>query len=239
MKTLRYHATCGGHHAHESPALVFQNVALGYPGADSSVLSGLNLTLDRGRSIALLGDNGSGKSTLLKSIAGLLRLRQGKISVLGHAVGQCHHQVAYLPQHRDIDWDFPISVQRFVLTGLYIHLGWFRRPGRVQRKAAAEILDRLTLTSLAERRINELSGGQQQRLLLARTLLHGADLLLLDEPFNAVDAENRALVRGVLRGLKAEGKTLVTATHELDFGEDFFDARFRLTDGSLTEEGAP
>lgn len=235
---LRYHATCGGHHAHDAPALVFDDVALGYAGEEHPVLSGVSLNIDRGRSIALLGDNGAGKSTLLKSVAGLLPLREGKITVLGHAVGQCHHQVAYLPQHREIDWGFPISVRRFVLTGSYIHLGWFLRPRKKQHEAAQRLLEKLQLLPLAERRINELSGGQQQRLLVARTLLHGADLLLLDEPFNAVDSDNRELIRQVLHGLKAEGKTLVTATHDLEFGAGFFDTRYRLADGHLREEGS-
>ncbi|WP_309399609.1 metal ABC transporter ATP-binding protein [Cerasicoccus maritimus] len=233
---FRYHATCGGHHTHDAPALVFTNVELGYAGADTPVLSGVNLSIDRGRSIALLGENGAGKSTLLKSVAGLLPLRDGKISVLGHGVGQCHHQVAYLPQHRDIDWGFPMSVRRFVLTGSYIHLGWFKRPGKKERVAANAMLEKLQLASLADRRINELSGGQQQRLLVARTLLHGADLLLLDEPFNAIDTENRELIRTVLHALKAEGKTLVTATHDLEFGVGFFDARYCLGDGQLSKE---
>ncbi|WP_309385917.1 metal ABC transporter ATP-binding protein [Cerasicoccus frondis] len=236
MSLLRYHATCGGHHAHDAPALEFDDVSLGYAGEDHPVVSGVNFTLDRGRSIALLGENGAGKSTLLKSVAGLLTLRQGKITVLGHAVGQCHHQVAYLPQHREIDWDFPITVRRFVLTGSYIQLGWFLRPGKAQRNAAGAMLEKLQLSELAERRINELSGGQQQRLLVARTLLHGADLLLLDEPFNAVDEQNRELIRDALHGLKAQGKTLVTATHDLEFGVGFFDARYRLRDGHFSEE---
>lgn len=235
MKILRYHATCGGRHVHDAPALVWKDAVLGYPGEEQSVLSNLGLTIPRGASIALLGENGSGKSTLLKSAAGLLKLRSGELTVMGHAVGKCHHQVAYLPQHRAIDWDFPMSVRRFVQTGSYIHLGWFLRPRRAERQQAAALLEKLRLSALSERRINELSGGQQQRLLLARTLLHDADLLLLDEPFNAVDAENRELILQVLHQLKADGKTLVTATHDLDFGKDFFDCCYRLSEGDVTE----
>ncbi|MGE9296878.1 MAG: metal ABC transporter ATP-binding protein [Puniceicoccales bacterium] len=238
MNFLRYHATCGGHHVHDGPALELENVALGYPGGEP-VLHGVNFALPRGRCVALVGGNGAGKSTLLKSIAGLLPTESGTMRVLGHGVGQCHHQVAYLPQHREIDWNFPINVRRFVLTGSYIHLGWFARPRKAQREAAARMLERLQLAALADRRINELSGGQQQRLLLARTLLHGAELLLLDEPLNAVDAENRKLILEALARLKGEGKTIVTATHELEFGPGFFDSQFRVLDGQVTEEAAP
>jgi len=209
---------------------------MGYPGDERPVLSGLSLAIPQGQSVALLGENGSGKSTLLKTAAGLLRLRAGKLSVMGHGVGKCHHQVSYLPQHREIDWGFPMSVRRFVLTGSYIHLGWFLRPGLKQSEQADAMLERLGLKELANRRLNELSGGQQQRLLLARTLLHGADLLLLDEPFNAIDAENRSRILSVLHRLKAQGATLVTATHDLDFGEDFFNRSYRLVGGHVTEE---
>jgi len=238
LKFLRYHATCGGHHAHEGPAIACDRVDLGYPGAAEPVLRGLSFALPRGQSAALVGANGAGKSTLLKGIAGLLPIRRGKMTVLGHGVGQCHHQVAYLPQHREIDWDFPINLRRFVLTGCYIHLGWFARPGKAERNAASAMLDRLQLSTLATRRINELSGGQQQRALLARTLLHGAELLLLDEPLNAIDAENRALILNTLAQLKGEGKTILTATHELDFGPGFFDARYRVADGGARGEAA-
>ncbi|MEO0796679.1 MAG: ATP-binding cassette domain-containing protein [Verrucomicrobiota bacterium] len=235
---LRYHATCGGQHSIDGPAVSLENVTLGYPGNQEPILQSLNLTLGRGRCVSLVGDNGAGKSTLLKSLAGLLSKRAGEMKILGHAVGKCHHQVSYLPQHREIDWSFPINVRRFVATGAYIHLGWFRRSGKTELERAEAILDNLQLLDLGKKRLNELSGGQQQRVLLARTLLHGAELLLLDEPLNAVDAENRARLIEALHALKAEGKTMLIATHDLDFGAGFFDASYRVGEGTAKEEPA-
>jgi len=172
----------------------------------------------------------------LKAVAGLLPIAAGAIRIYGNAVGACHHRVAYLPQRGDIDWSFPVTVSRFVLTGRYVHLGWFRRPGGHDRAIVEAVLDRLGLGGLANRQIGRLSGGQQQRALLARALAQGADLLLLDEPLNAVDAETRDVIYQVLAELKAEGKTLVVATHDLGRLAHAFDATVNLQNGSLVQQ---
>jgi manganese/zinc/iron transport system ATP- binding protein len=141
--------------------------------------------------------------------------------------------VAYLPQRGDIDWTFPIPVSRFVLTGRYVHLGWFRRPGVRDRAIVTAVLARLGLGALADRQIGRLSGGQQQRALLARALAQEADLLLLDEPLNAVDAETKDIIYAVMADLRAEGKTLVVATHDLGRLADSFDSAAYLRDGEV------
>ncbi len=140
--------------------------------------------------MALVGPNGFGKSTLLKAIAGLLPISVGRLLIYGHPAGACPHRVAYMPQCGEVDWIFPISVERFILTGRYVHLGQFRRPGTRDRHVVRKQLARMGLASMAPRPIRRLSGGQQQRALLARALSQEADLLLLDEPLNAMDAEN-------------------------------------------------
>lgn len=230
---LPYHSTCGGHHVDKSPALLAENVTVQYPGADKPALDDLSLVLERGSFAALLGHNGSGKSTLLKAASGLVPICKGRMTLLGHAVGACHHQVAYLPQHQEIDWDFPVSLERLVLSGCYVHQGWFRRPGRTEREKLKGVLQLLGLQDLARRQLHELSGGQQQRALLARTLLHEADVLLLDEPLNAVDRETKDIVLDVLLKLHREGKTILLATHDT-FGLDAsFNQVFRLGNGRL------
>jgi manganese/zinc/iron transport system ATP- binding protein len=142
--------------------------------------------------------------------------------------------VAYLPQRDALDWRFPISVQGLVLTGRYVHLGWLRRARAPDRAIVTVLLDRLGIGALAERHIGELSGGQQQRALLARALAQEADLLLLDEPLNAVDAETRAVLEGVLGELRREGKTAVVATHDLGRLETDFDGALYLRAGRET-----
>jgi len=174
-------------------------------------------------------------------VAGLLPVISGVIRVHGNPVGACHHRVAYLPQRGEIDWGFPISVERLVLTGRYVHLGWLRRPGRADRDIARAALNRLGLSALAGQQIGKLSGGQQQRALLARALAQEADLLLLDEPFNGVDAGTQDTIYDAMRDLRGQGKTLVVATHDLSRLGGAFDATVHLQSGErvLSSVAAP
>jgi len=194
-------------------------------------LDGISLRVPAGTRAALVGPNGAGKSTLLKAIAGLLPLRSGTIRAYGQPVDACLHRVAYLPQRGEIDWRFPVDVKGLVMTGRYVHLGWLRRPGRDDHRRVSAALERLGIADLAERQIGELSGGQQQRALLARALVQDADLLLLDEPLNAVDGGTRAAVARVLDALRGEGKTVVAATHDLGRLEVEYDGALYLSEG--------
>lgn len=215
----------------EAPALVVRQLQVEYPGTRRVALQDINLCIPVGAQVALVGANGAGKSTLLKAIAGLLPVRQGNIAIYGNPVGACHHRVAYLPQRGEIDWQFPISLRRLVLTGRYVHLGWFRRPSAQDIAIADARIAQMGLTPLVHRQIGQLSGGQQQRALLARALTQEADLLLLDEPLNAVDADTRILISEVLNRLRQQHKTVLTATHDLGRLESDFDAALYLSEG--------
>lgn len=223
------------HRHHADPvaaadALVIEDLMVDYAGSDRLAVEGIDLRVSAGTRLALVGPNGAGKSTLLKAIAGLLPF-QGTLRIYGNPVGACHHRVAYLPQRGEVDWRFPISVERLVLTGRYVHLGWFRWPGKRDFEITREVLGRLGLSELADRQIGKLSGGQQQRALLARALAQGADLLLLDEPLNAVDSETRKVIHAVLKDLQEHGKTILCATHDLGRLADDFDAAIYLDEG--------
>ena len=172
-------------------ALVTDKLTVGYRGSPRPAVKDVTLRIPQGTRVALVGPNGAGKSSLLKAVAGLLPVLGGNIRIYGNPVRACHHRVAYLPQRGEIDWRFPISLERLVLTGRYVHLGWLRWPAASDYKITREVIGRLGLGHLASRQIGRLSGGQQQRALLARALAQGADLLLLDEPLNAVDVETR------------------------------------------------
>lgn len=229
-----------GHRRHAdavpgAPALTARSVSAGYAGSVEPALREVSLRVPPGARIALVGPNGSGKSTMLKAVAGLLPVRSGEIGVYGNPVGACHHRVAYLPQRGEIDWRFPISLRRLVTTGRYVHLGWLKRPGRKDREVVSEILEDLGLSPLAERQIGQLSGGQQQRALLARALVQEGDLLLLDEPLNAVDAGTRRTISGVLSELQRRGKTMVVATHDLASLASEFDGALYLREGREAE----
>lgn len=214
-----------------APALSARSVSAAYPGSAELALRGVSLRVPAGTRVALVGPNGSGKSTLLKAVAGLLPVRSGEIEVYGNTVAVCHHRVAYLPQRGEIDWRFPIDVQRLVMTGRYVHLGWLKRPEARDRKVVSEVIERLGIAPLAHRQIGQLSGGQQQRALLARALVQEGDLLLLDEPLNAVDAGTRDAISGVLSELKGHGKTMIIATHDIESLASEYDGALYLRDG--------
>ncbi len=214
----------------DAPALEIKNLVTGYPGAKPA-LKGVSLCIPVGSRVALVGSNGAGKSTLLKAVAGLLPRLDGSIRIYGNAVGACHHRTAYLPQRSQLDWRFPIDLQRLVLTGRYVHLGWLKRAQAKDYAIVERVTAQLGLSDLLYRQIGHLSGGQQQRALLARALAQEADLLLLDEPLNAVDNETRAVIAQVLDDLRAKAKTVVMATHDLGRLESDFDGVMYLVDG--------
>lgn len=222
------------HHADPIPAadaLTVEHLTARYPGVSRCAINDISFNIAPGMRVALVGPNGSGKSTLLKVIAGLLPACKGTVRIYGHPIGTCHHRVAYLPQRGDIDWAFPISVERLVLTGRYVHLGWLRRPGPQDYQIVRKTLEHLGLGDLADRQIGRLSGGQQQRALLARALAQGADLLLLDEPLNAVDSQTRDVIHSVLQELKQGGKSLLAATHDVGILKSEFDEAIYLNEG--------
>jgi len=216
-------------------ALAARSISAGYAGSVELALREVSLRVPAGARVALVGPNGSGKSTLLKAVAGLLPVASGEIVVYGNPVGACHHRVAYLPQRGEIDWRFPISVRSLVTTGRYVHLGWLKRPGHKDREVVSEVIEDLGLSPLAGRQIGHLSGGQQQRALLARALVQEGDLLLLDEPLNAVDAGTRETVSRVLSELQRRGKTMVVATHDLASLVSEFDGALYLREGREAE----
>jgi len=243
------HNACCGHDHSEPPfpyggrghvppvlsaaAIEVRELSVRYPFSTREILCDLGLSVVRGERVALVGPNGAGKSTLLKTLAGLLKPHRGTILISGNRVGACHHRTAYLPQRSDLDWQFPMSAAELVLTGRYVHLGWFRRPTRRDRVLAGEALDRLGMIASADQRISDLSGGQQQRILLARALVQEASIFLLDEPLNAVDDATRELVNDVLQEQAARGGCVLAATHDLGRLTEAFDRAEHLIDGRL------
>ncbi|HMO15339.1 MAG TPA: ABC transporter ATP-binding protein [Pirellulaceae bacterium] len=214
-------------------ALSIEHLKIAYPGQAKLAVDDVSLTIDIGRRVALVGPNGAGKSTLLKSIVGLIQPREGIIRIYGNAVGACHHRTAYLPQRIDLDWRFPMTVKQLVMTGRYVHLGWFKRPSAEDWKIVLESLERLGIRELANSQIGELSGGQQQRTLLARALAQESSLFLLDEPLNAVDEKTREVVDDVLREHALRGGSVFAATHDLVSLEESFDESIHVVDGKI------
>ncbi len=215
------------------PALALRGVSCRYPAERRVALSGIDLAAAAGARVAVVGPNGAGKSTLLKVIAGLLPPISGEIRLYGQPEAAFHHRVAYLPQRGDLDWGFPLSVSRLVLTGRYVHLGWLQRPSSRDEEIVRRVLSRLKLEPLADRLVGQLSGGQQQRALLGRALAQEADLLLLDEPLSAVDVETRAVMAEVLDELRRNGTTVLVATHDIGRREGEYDDALFLSEGRI------
>lgn len=204
-----------------SEALGATGLEAGYPG--HAVLRDVAFSLARGTLTGVLGPNGAGKSTLMKAVLGLLPGTRGDIRVLGGALDQARHRVAYVPQRSTVDWDFPATVRDVVQMGRQGLGRWWAPLNRRDRAIADEALARVDLTALAERRIGDLSGGQQQRVFLARALAREAELYVLDEPLAGVDAVSEALIVGQLQAIRDAGGTVVVVHHDLYTARRAFD----------------
>ena len=157
---------------------------------DKLALEDVTFSINRGEFWGILGPNGSGKTTLLRAMLGLLEPVAGSITVFGvapHRLAERRNNIGYVPQYLNIDFNFPIKVKDVVMLGRSHKIGLGNRPGRDDWRAVDQALDRVEMTSSADRQIGQLSGGQRQRILIARALALEPELLLLDEPTAALD----------------------------------------------------
>ena len=167
---------------------------------------------------AVVGPNGSGKSTLLKGLIGLLSPLEGHLE----RTGLRQRDIAYLPQQAEIDRSFPISVMETVLLGHWRTIGLFRPVTRAQRREAKEALVAVGLDGFGQRPIASLSAGQFQRVLFARMLLQDCPVILLDEPFTAIDARTAADLVGIVQRWHGEGRTVLAVLHDFDAVRAYF-----------------
>jgi manganese/zinc/iron transport system ATP- binding protein len=205
----------------DQPAIAVRDLTVAYH--DRPVLWDLDLDVPSGVLMAIVGPNGAGKTTLIKAILDLVRPAAGQVEILGKPYRASRHQVGYVPQRGSVDWDFPTNVLDVVLMGRYGALGWFRRPGARDRQIALEALEKVSMRDFADRQISQLSGGQQQRVFLARALVQDAQVYLMDEPFQGVDATTERAIITLLKELRSEGKTVVCVHHDLQTVPDYFD----------------
>ena len=187
------------------------------------VLWDVDLEVPQGVLMAIVGPNGAGKTTLLRTVLGLLHPAAGEVRVFGRPYAEQRRLVAYVPQRGSVDWDFPTTALDIVTMGTYGGLGWVRRPGTSERTRATAALAQVGMQAYADRQISQLSGGQQQRVFLARALVQDAQVYLMDEPFQGVDATTERAIVDLLRALRAEGKTVVAVHHDLQTVAEYFD----------------
>ncbi|MBX3046785.1 MAG: metal ABC transporter ATP-binding protein [Anaerolineales bacterium] len=190
---------------------------------EKPVLWDVDLDVPQGVLMAIVGPNGAGKTTMLKAILGLLTPAAGHVSIFGKPYQQQRSLVGYVPQRGSVDWDFPTSVLDVVMMGNYGKLGWVRRPGAADRRAAQSALEKVGMADYADRQISQLSGGQQQRTFLARALMQDAQVYFMDEPFQGVDATTERAIVDLLKELRAQGKTVLAVHHDLQTVPEYFD----------------
>ena len=178
------------------------------------VLTDVSFALTAGSMTAVVGPNGAGKSTLLRSSLGLVPSSRGT-ATFGESFARSRSRVAFMPQREAVDWNFPVRVIDVVTMGLYGQIGLLRWVRRAHKAAALEALEQVGLADYAKRQIGELSGGQQKRVFLARALVQGAELVILDEPFAGVDAVSEAIIARELEGMRDVGTTVLLVHHDL------------------------
>lgn len=183
--------------------------------AGRQVLHDVELTVHSGELVSLIGPNGAGKTTLLRAVLALTPIRRGVITIDGRTAVESRGRIGYVPQRHEFAWDFPISVEKAVMSGRVHRIGWMRRPRQADRDAVGHALERVGMTALRARPIGELSGGQRQRVLVARALALQPALLMLDEPFTGLDVPTQELLTTLFAQLADEGNALMMTTHDL------------------------
>ena len=187
------------------------------------VLWDVELDVPEGKLVGIIGPNGAGKSTMIKAIMELVPKASGWVKIYGKPYGDMRKMIGYVPQRESVDWDFPISALDVVLMGRYGHVGWVRRPNKVDRRLSMEALDKVGMSEFSGRQISQLSGGQQQRVFLARALVQDARIYMMDEPFAGVDAATERAIIEILVTLREEGKTILVVHHDLQTVTEYFD----------------
>jgi zinc/manganese transport system ATP-binding protein len=188
----------------------FRDLTLGYD--RHPAVHHLDGEVPRGALMAVVGPNGAGKSTLFKGIVGVLSPLAGRIDLCGLKA----RDIAYLPQAAELDRSFPINVYDLVAMGLWRQTGLFGGIGVRERDQIHHAIAAVGLTGFESRPIATLSGGQMQRVLFARLLLQDARLIVLDEPFNSIDAKTAADLFDLVRRWHVEERTVVAALHDLE-----------------------
>ncbi len=187
------------------------------------VLWDVDINIPQGVLLAIVGPNGAGKSTLIKSMLKLIKPVSGRIRYGNKKYEEVRRMIAYVPQRNSVDWDFPTNVYDVVLMGRYGYAGWFRKLTNDDKKAALNALEKVDMLDYKNRQISELSGGQQQRVFLARALAQNAEIYIMDEPFQGVDAKTEKAIVEILKKLKLDNKTVIVVHHDLDTVASYFD----------------
>lgn len=198
------------------------------------VLRGIDLTVDRGEVVALLGPNGCGKSTTVRTVVGQVPVTGGELRLFGTPVRRFRdwRRVGYVPQRSTAAGGVPATVREVVTAGRLARRG-LRPLGRADRSAVERALERVGLGALAGEPVESLSGGQHQRVLIARALTTEPELLIMDEPLAGVDLSSQRILADTLRDQTAEGVSVLVVLHELGPLEPLIDRGVVLSGGQV------
>jgi iron complex transport system ATP-binding protein len=207
-----------------------------------TVLSNIDLDIERGEVVGIIGPNGAGKSTLLRLIAGYLSPDEGSITFSGCPLKDYDRRalarhIATLPQ--SLDMPFPYTVEEFILMGRYPYDRRNFSYGAGEKELVSEIMNDMNIGHLARRQINALSEGERQKVYLAQCIVQDPGVLLLDEPVSHLDIKHQMRVLEILEGLHAEGLTILMILHDLNLASEFCSRIVLVSQGSIYTTGSP
>ena len=216
-----------------------KNITAGYDG--KTVLSGVSLSIPKGKLISVIGSNGSGKSTLLKTVVGIITAQAGEIVIDGRASAELSRQdtakkIAYLAQGKSVS---DMTVEQMVLHGRFPHLSYPRRYGEKDREIAFEALKQMGLDELAGRPLSSLSGGIRQKAYIAMALAQDTEYILLDEPTAYLDIYNQVELMNIMKSLARAGRGVVTVMHDLPLAFEFSDGIAVINNGRIAACDTP
>lgn len=197
-------------------------ISVSYHNDEQFAVEKVTFAIEEPAIIGIIGPNGAGKSTLIKAMLDLIP-HEGAISFDNQTLKQFQKKIAYVEQKSAIDATFPITVKECVSLGLYPQMHFYQRIKKTDWQKVESALEAVSMLEFKERQIGELSGGQFQRVLIARTLVQGADLIFLDEPFVGIDVVSEEIIMNLLEELKNAGKYIFIVHHDLSKVETYFD----------------
>lgn len=221
-----------------------ENVCTVYEGESRPAIKDINLVVNQGELVYVVGPNASGKTTLLETVNGLLPPFNGTVSVFGLGVQSngrnIRCQIGYVPQDFMVKPGEPYTALDVVLMGRYGQIGFLRQPEERDKKKALDAMNLIGIKELASRPMGKLSGGQQQKVMLARALAKNPKILLLDEPFSNLDPDSRGQIPSLITRLHEEKElTTLVVTHDIHHMLDNCTRVIVITNGRITFDGPP